>query len=150
MKLLLASALAGALLAGSVQAAPGAPGSADPLAAHRLGLAYRNGDGVAQDVRLARYWLEVAARAGVADAMFMLAVMLLEGELPLDEAGARRWLELAATEYEHAASWQQLALMEPDPERARQLLRRAAHALDHRPASVNAPFDGAPAPARKD
>lgn len=119
------------VFAGASAVEPAAPGPVSAQEAHRLGLAYRNGDGVARDLRQAGYWLEKAAEGQVPEAMFMLAVMLLEGELPPDEARARRWLELAATEYEHAASWQQLALIEPDPERARQLLRRAAHALQH-------------------
>ena len=43
----------------------------------------------------------------------------------------RRWLE-AAAELDYPEAWQQLALLEPDPQRAAQLMRRAAHALTHR------------------
>ena len=67
--------------------------------------------------------------------MFILANMLLDGEcVARDEAEARRWLE-AAAQMDHAEAWQQLALMEPDPVKAAQLMRRAAHALTHRGAS---------------
>jgi TPR repeat protein len=95
--------------------------------AFRRGLAYRSGDPA-----LALHWLGVAASRGMPEAMFVLANMLLDGDGgPRDEAGARRWLE-AAAELDYPEAWQQLALMEPDPQRAAQLMRRAAHALTHR------------------
>ncbi|WP_020652112.1 tetratricopeptide repeat protein [Massilia niastensis] len=113
-------------------AAPQAQEAADGRAAYRLGLACRSGEGMPQDAALAARWLGVAARAGVPEAMFILANMLLDGEgVAKDEQEARRLLE-AAAQRDHAEAWQQLALMEPDPARAAQLMRRAAHALTHR------------------
>lgn len=101
-------------------------GEAD--AALRRALSYRNNG----EPALAVHWLGVAARREVPEAMFILANMLLDGEgAPKDEAEARRLLE-AAAQLEYAEAWQQLALMEPDPVRAAQLMKRAAHALSHR------------------
>jgi TPR repeat protein len=58
--------------------------------------------------------------------------MLLEGEgVARDEAAARKWLE-AAAELDYPEAWQQLGLMEKDPEKAAQYMRRAGHALTHR------------------
>jgi TPR repeat protein len=58
--------------------------------------------------------------------------MLLEGDgVPKDEAAARRWLE-AASQLDYPEAWQQLGMMEKDPEKAAQYMRRAAHALTHR------------------
>lgn len=124
MKRLVAVLLACALLAQPVMAQHGDEGDI----AYRRGLAYRSGG----DGALAVHWLGVAAGRGMPEAMFMLANMLLEGQgVPRDEAAARRWLE-AAAELDYPEAWQQLALMEPDAERAAQLMRRAAHALTHR------------------
>ena len=96
--------------------------------AFRRGLAYRS----AGNAALAAHWLGVAAGRGTPEAMFLLANMLLEGDgVPRDEAAARRWLE-AATELDYPEAWQQLALMEKDPERAAYYMRRAGHALTHR------------------
>lgn len=96
--------------------------------AFRRALTYRS----AGDPALAVHWLGVAAGRGMPEAMFLLANMLLEGEgAARDEAAARRWLE-AATELDYPEAWQQLALMEKDPARAAQLMRRAGHALLHR------------------
>ncbi|SFD66654.1 tetratricopeptide repeat protein [Massilia yuzhufengensis] len=124
MKRPLAALLACALLAQPAMAQHGDEGDI----AYRRGLAYRGGG----DGALAVHWLGVAAGRGMPEAMFMLANMLLEGQgVPRDEAAARRWLE-AAAELDYPEAWQQLALMEQDPERAAQLMRRAAHALTHR------------------
>jgi TPR repeat protein len=124
MKRLFLCALAALVLAQPVAAQHGDEGDA----ALRRGLAYRsNGDPV-----LAAHWLGVAARREVPEAMFILANMLLDGEgVARDEAEARRLLE-AAAQLDYAEAWQQLALMEPDPVKAEQLMRRAAHALSHR------------------
>lgn len=96
--------------------------------AYRRGLAYKSGG----DGALAAHWLGVAASRGMPEAMFMLATMLLEGDgAPRDEARARKWLE-AAAELDYPEAWQQLGMMEPDPQKAAQYMRRAAHALTHR------------------
>ncbi|MEW6760625.1 MAG: hypothetical protein AB1437_07355 [Pseudomonadota bacterium] len=96
--------------------------------AYRRGLAYKSGG----DGALAAHWLGVAASRGMPEAMFMLATILLEGDgVARDEAKARAWLE-AAAELDYPEAWQQLGLMEPDPQKAAQYMRRAAHALTHR------------------
>jgi len=124
--LLVLTAAAGAL------AEPAEPLPATPEAAYRLGLAYRNGDGVARDAALAVRWLGHAAERGVPAAMFILAHMLAEGEgTARDAAAARRWLD-AAAQAEYPEALQALAMEERDPARAAELLREAAHAMQHR------------------
>ena len=126
--LLLLMALMGAGLA---QGAPcEQPGAAEE--AHRLGLQYRNGTGVAQDAALALYWLKKAAACQLPAAMFTLSNMLAAGEgAAPDAAQARHWLEAAAA-LGYPEALQQLALSEPDPRKAELLMRQAAHALQHR------------------
>ncbi len=116
-------------LAALLQAQPaGAQHHDEGDIAYRRGLAYRSGG----DAALAVHWLGVAAARGMPEAMFMLATMLLDGEGgPRDEATARKWLE-AAAEMDYPEAWQQLGLMEQDPEKAGWYMRRAAHALSHR------------------
>jgi TPR repeat protein len=127
-KLVLLIALLGAGLA---QAAPCVePGAAQE--AHRLGLKYRNGAGVAPDAVLALHFLKQAADCRLPAAMFLLANMLAAGEgAPVDAAQARHWLEAAAA-LDYPEALQQLALIEPDPRKAELLMRQAAHALQHR------------------
>ncbi|UVW26970.1 tetratricopeptide repeat protein [Massilia sp. H6] len=125
MKRILVMTLAAALL---VHPAMAQHGDEVDIAFQRA-LVHRSGDPA-----LALHWLGVAAARGMPEAMFLLANMLLEGEGKggvRDEAAARRWLE-AAAELDYPEAWQQLALLEPDPQRAAQLMRRAAHALTHR------------------
>lgn len=96
--------------------------------AYRRGLAHKSGG----EAALAAHWLGVAAARGMPEAMFMLATMLLDGDgVPRDEAAARRWLE-AAAEQDYPEAWQQLGLLEQDPQKAAQYMRRASHALTHR------------------
>jgi TPR repeat protein len=84
------------------------------------------------DADAARRRLQQRAEGGEPAAMFLLAHMLADGEGgPPDAAGARVWLERAA-ELEYPEALQELALNEPDPERAEALMRAAAHALAHR------------------
>ena len=124
MKRLIAAALAVSLLAAPALAQHG--DEAD--IALRRGMSYRAGG----DAALAAQWLGVAAARGMPEAMFLLANMLLEGDgVPKDEAAARRWLE-QATQQDYPEAWQQLGMMETDPEKAGQYFRRAAHALTHR------------------
>jgi TPR repeat protein len=100
---------------------------ADLVAARRL----RNGTGVAIDKARAARLFERAAQAGNADAAFTLANMLKDGEgVAQDGAAARRWLQRAA-DGESPEALQQLAMEEPDPARAAQLFKEAAHALTH-------------------
>ena len=102
-----------------------APG--DLAEARRL----RNGTGVAVDKARAAQLFEQAAKAGNADAAFTLSNMLRDGEgVPQDRAAAHRWL-LRAADGESPEALQQLAMEEPDPARAAQLFREAAHALTH-------------------
>jgi TPR repeat protein len=104
----------------------------DPAAALRLGLAWRNGIGRAVDPVAARRCLQEAAEGGAPAAMFVLAQMLAAGEGgPPDAVAARAWLQEAA-EREYPEALQELALTEPDPQRADALMRAAAHALAHR------------------
>ncbi len=137
LKLLFAASL---VASGGVSAAPAADvrdlqrlaQAGDARAAHRLALAYRNGDGADADPVEARAWLLRSAQAGHAPAMFILANMLEAGEGgKADPGGARAWYETAA-ESEYPEALQHLALNEPDPRRADLLMRRAAHALQHR------------------
>jgi TPR repeat protein len=124
MKRFIAAALACVVLAQPVLAQHGDEGDI----ALRRGLSYRDSG----NAPLAAHWLGVAAARGMPEAMFLLANMLLEGDgVPKDEAAARRWLE-AATEQDYPEAWQQLGMMEKDPEKAGQYFRRAAHALTHR------------------
>ncbi|MCS0614919.1 hypothetical protein NX783_19455 [Massilia kyonggiensis] len=84
------------------------------------------------DANAARRRLQQRAEGGEPAAMFLLAHMLADGEGgPPDAAGARAWLERAAA-LEYPEALQELALNEPDPERAEALMRAAAHALAHR------------------
>lgn len=124
MKRFLAGALAALMLAGPVLAQHGDEGDI----AYRRALSYRSGG----DAALALHWLGVAAARGMPEAMFVLANMLLDGEGGArNEPEARRWLEAAAG-LDYPEAWQQLGLMEKDPEKAAQYMRRAAHALTHR------------------
>jgi TPR repeat protein len=103
-----------------------------PVNALRLGLAWRNGIGRDVDPVAARRCLQEAAEGGEPAAMFVLAHMLADGEGgPPDAVAARIWLERAA-EREYPEALQELALTEPDPQRADALMRAAAHALAHR------------------
>jgi len=124
MKRLLAALLAALVLAQPALAQHGDEGDI----AFRRAQVYRDGGQPA----LAAHWLDVAAARGMPEAMFLLAVMLLEGEgVAKDEAQARRWLE-AAAQLDYPEAWQQLGMMEKDPEKAAQYMRRAGHALTHR------------------
>jgi TPR repeat protein len=76
--------------------------------------------------------LQQRAEGGEPAAMFLLAHMLADGEGgPPDAAAAHVWLTQAA-ELDYPEALQELALSEPDPERAEALMRAAAHALAHR------------------
>lgn len=124
MKRILAAALVAMSLTQPAMAQHGDEGDI----ALRRGLAYRAGG----DAALAAHWLGVAAARGLPEAKFLLANMLLEGDgVPKDEAAARRWL-VEATEQDYPEAWQQLGMMEKDPDKAAQYFRRAAHALTHR------------------
>ena len=93
---------------------------------------YRHGTGVAVDKARAARLFEQAAQAGDADAAFTLANMLRDGEgVPRDPRAAQRWLQRAA-DAESPEALQELAMAEPDPARAAQLFKQAAHALTHR------------------
>jgi hypothetical protein len=92
---------------------------------------YRNGAGVAVDKPRAAHLFEQAALAGDADAAFTLSNMLRDGEgVPRDPVAARHWLQVAA-DGESPEALQQLGMEEPDPARAAQLFKEAAHALTH-------------------
>ena len=79
-----------------------------------------------------RRCLQEVAEAGEPAAMFLLAHMLADGEGGArDAAAARAWLERAAA-LDYPEALQELALAEPDPQRADELMRAAAHALAHR------------------
>jgi TPR repeat protein len=80
----------------------------------------------------ARRRLQQRAEGGEPAAMFLLAHMLADGEGGArDTAAARAWLERAAA-LDYPEALQELALNEPDPQRADALMRAAAHALSHR------------------
>lgn len=112
--------------------APCAPAPAQDVAAYQLGLKQRNGIGLPADAAAARTSFECAAASGVPAAMFMLAQMQAAGEGGARNGeAARRWIARAA-ELEYPEALQELALKETDPQRAAQLMREAAHALQHR------------------
>jgi uncharacterized protein len=126
------------LLFGLAAAAQAAPSLFD------LGRMYRHGSGVQRDSVRAFELIGQAAADGDAAAMFTLSNMLEAGEGTLrDRVAARKWLE-AAAEQECPQALQQLALnlqdglmgYAPDLARSAQLMREAAHALQHR---VHAP-----------
>jgi hypothetical protein len=124
MRRLFVAALAALALGGPAAAQHGDEGDG----AFRRALAHR----ASGEPALAAHWLKVAAARGMPEAMFILANMLLEGEgVARDETEARRLLE-AAADMDYAEAWQQLAMMEQDPVRAAQMMKRAAHALSHR------------------
>jgi uncharacterized protein len=122
------------LLFGLAFAAEAAPSLFD------LGRVYRHGTGVERDSARAFRLIGQAAADGDAAAMFTLSNMLEAGEGTLrDRVAARKWLE-AAAELECPEALQQLALnlqdglmgYAPDRARSAQLMREAAHALQHR------------------
>jgi len=125
--------LAGLAVGAPAAAAPERPCAQDDgPAALRAGLAWRNGDGRPRDAAAAVVCLESAARQQVPQAMFILSHMVAEGEgTARDPAAARRWLAQAA-ELDHPEALQEQAMAETDPRRAAELLREAAHALQHR------------------
>lgn len=124
------AAIALALACGPAAADGPAPSAG--VASYLLGLQLRNGLGMPADTAAARRRLDEAARAGVPAAMFTLAQMLAAGEGgPPDEALARTWIARAA-ELEYPEALQEQALRETDPRRQAELLRAAAHALQHR------------------
>ena len=91
----------------------------------------------AADPVAGRRCLQQEAEGGEPAAMFLLAHMLADGEGgPRDAAAARAWLERAA-ELDYPEALQELALGEPDPQRAASLMRAAAHALAHRAHAVD-------------
>jgi len=127
--------LLAAVLAGAAAAAPS--DQAETAHADYLrGLAYRNGSGgLPVDAARAVAALTAAAQGGVPEAMFILSHILAEGEgAARDPAAARRWLE-AAAQAEYPEALQEMAMRamsERDPARAAELLREAAHAMQHR------------------
>lgn len=97
-----------------------------------LGLKHRNGIGMPPDSATAHKLVRKAAEAGYPAAMFTLSYMLAQGEgAPPDVAASQRWLR-AAADLDYPEALQHLALQEPDPVKAAQLMRAAAHALKHR------------------
>jgi TPR repeat protein len=123
---------AGLVLACVMSCAAAAPQALSAGQAYRQGLAARNGDGRPVDKAAALRLLQNAAERGLPQAMFTLSHMLAEGEgTAADPAGARRWLEAAAG-LEYPEALQELAMNEADPQRAAELMREAAHALQHR------------------
>jgi TPR repeat protein len=140
----LALRLAGCLLACAMSCASAAPapGGLTAEQAYRQGLAWRNGDGRPVDKAAALRLLQNAAERGMPQAMFTLSHMLAEGEgTKPDPAAARRWLE-AAAQLEYPEALQEMAMNEADPQRAAELMREAAHALQHRLKERNASGPG--------
>ena len=124
--------LLAAVLAGAAAAAP-SDQAESAHADYLRGLAYRNGSGgLPVDAARAVAALTEAAEGGVPAAMFILSHMLAEGEgAARDPAAARRWLE-AAAQAEYPEALQEMAMNERDPARAAELLREAAHVMQHR------------------
>lgn len=84
-------------LARAFQLFSGAAQKGDPQAAYYLGMMYRNGMGVARDMKAAVRWLQFAAGRQTPAAMFALAKLHLAGDgVKRDDIAARRWIEKAA------------------------------------------------------
>ena len=116
-------------------AASAAAGAATNRAADAVfaqGLKHRNGMGMPASAQAAFGLMSDAAQRGHPPAMFILSNMLAHGEgATPDLEAAQRWLR-AAAERDYPEALQQLALQEPDPVKAAQLMRSAGHALKHR------------------
>jgi len=80
--------------------------ASDAKAQFNLGVAYYNGDGVAQDKAEAVRWFRKAAEQGHADAQFNLGLMYGKGEgVAQDKAEAVRWFRKAAEQGVAAAQY---------------------------------------------
>ena len=113
-----------------------AAGQGSGPAAYYLGLMLKNGMGGPQDSAAALRQLELAARRGVAPAMFIVANMLAD----TDEARARFWLDAACDlNYPEALQQKSVALSEGqmgyahNEEQGKLYLKMATHAMGHRP-----------------
>jgi len=113
-----------------------AAGQGSGPAAYYLGLMLKNGMGGPQDSAAALGWLELAARRGVAPAMFIVANLLQDS----DEEKARYWLDAACDlGYPEALQQKSVALSEGqmgyahNEEQGNLYLKMATHAMGHRP-----------------
>ena len=113
-----------------------AAGQGSGPAAYYLGLMLKNGMGGPQDSAAALGWLELAARRGVAPAMFIVANLLQDS----DEEKARYWLDAACDlGYPEALQQKSVALAEGQMGYAHNeaqghlYLMMATHAMGHRP-----------------
>ena len=113
-----------------------AAGQSSGPAAYYLGLMLKNGMGGPQDSAAALRQLELAARRGVAPAMFIVANLLVD----TDEARARFWLDAACDlNYPEALQQKSVALSEGqmgyahNEEQGNLYLKMATHAMGHRP-----------------
>ena len=112
-----------------------AAGQGSGPAAYYLGLMLKNGMGGPQDSAAALRQLELAARRGVAPAMFIVANLLLA----TDAAQARYWLDAACDlNYPEALQQKSVALSEGlmgyahHEAQAALFLKMAEHAMGHR------------------
>ncbi|WP_298405455.1 hypothetical protein [Janthinobacterium sp.] len=112
-----------------------AAGQGSGPAAYYLGLMLKNGMGGPQDSAAALRQLELAARRGVAPAMFIVANLLVD----TDEARARFWLDAACdADYPEALLQKSVALSEGrmgyahHEAQAALFLKMAEHAMGHR------------------
>ena len=112
-----------------------AAGQGSGPAAYYLGLLLKNGMGGPQDSAAALRQLELAARRGVAPAMFIVANLLVD----TDEARARFWLDAACdADYPEALLQKSVALSEGrmgyahHEAQAALFLKMAEHAMGHR------------------
>ena len=112
-----------------------AAGQGSGPAAYYLGLMLKNGMGGPHDSAAALRQLELAARRGVAPAMFIVANLLVD----TDEARARFWLDAACdADYPEALLQKSVALSEGrmgyahHEAQAALFLKMAEHAMGHR------------------
>ena len=69
----------------------------NPLAQHKMGWMYGNGNGVPQDYKTAVKWYRLAAEQGLAMSQANLGVMYNKGQsVPQDYKTAVKWYKLAA------------------------------------------------------
>lgn len=71
----------------------------DARAQFNVGLLYLKGEGVPQDYKEARFWIEKAAQQGNADAQISMARLLLNENISRENMDkARQWLEMASSQ----------------------------------------------------
>ncbi len=83
--------------AGAAAAYAARADAGEAVAQNNLGVLYQRGQGVPQNLALARQWFDLAAAQGLPGAMYNIGMLYLRGYgVPVDPALAAGWLEKAA------------------------------------------------------